>query len=85
MKVTDPVCGRSLDAASAATQMTNGRVDLYFCSEKCRTAFESGPSRYVAIDPNDPPFTVSEHFAAPKFGSAGSGGLEFEPGPKREG
>jgi hypothetical protein len=33
----------------------------------------------------EPPFTVTgDNFAAPKFGSAGSGGAEYEPGPKRD-
>jgi YHS domain-containing protein len=32
--------------------------------------------------PDDPPYTVDRHgFAAPKFGSAGSGGAENEPLP----
>jgi YHS domain-containing protein len=86
MKVQDPVCGRSLDSESAAAQMTNGRRDMFFCSDQCRSAFEAEPARYVAIDPDEPPFTASKHFAAPKFGSAGSGGAEYEPGPpKRKG
>jgi hypothetical protein len=63
--------------------MTNGRRDLFFCSAKCRDAFQAEPERYVELDRQEPPFTASEHFAAPKFGSAGSGGLENEPGPER--
>ncbi len=36
-------------------------------------------------DKPNPPFTVTgKHFAAPKFGSAGSGGAEYEPGPERD-
>lgn len=31
----------------------------------------------------DPPRTTTGKFTAPKFGSAGSGGAEFEPGPKK--
>ena len=34
-------------------------------------------------EPN-PPRTTSGFFTAPKFGSAGSGGAEFEPGPERD-
>ena len=33
--------------------------------------------------PSEPPFTKSGNIAAPKFGSAGSGGAELEPGPER--
>lgn len=36
-----------------------------------------------AIKPN-PPRTTSGGITAPKFGSAGSGGAEIEPGPERD-
>jgi hypothetical protein len=32
----------------------------------------------------NPPHTTRGNFTAPKFGSAGSGGAEFEPGPERD-
>ena len=32
----------------------------------------------------NPPRTTTGKFTAPKFGSAGSGGLEVEPGPERD-
>jgi hypothetical protein len=35
-------------------------------------------------DQNPPRTTTGDHFAAPKFGSAGSGGAEYEPGPERD-
>jgi hypothetical protein len=35
------------------------------------------------LHPN-PPYTSTERMASPKFGSAGSGGLENEPGPERD-
>jgi YHS domain-containing protein len=31
--------------------------------------------------PDDPPFTTDHSITAPKFGSAGSGGAEYEPLP----
>lgn len=34
------------------------------------------------IDP-EPPRTTTGHMTSPKFGSAGSGGAELEPGPER--
>ncbi len=34
--------------------------------------------------PNPPRTTTGGWFTAPKFGSAGSGGAEFEPGPERD-
>jgi hypothetical protein len=33
---------------------------------------------------NPPRTTSGKSFTAPKFGSAGSGGLEIEPGPERD-
>ena len=35
-------------------------------------------------DGHNPPYTKTNGFAAPKFGSAGSGGAEYEPGPERD-
>jgi hypothetical protein len=39
-----------------------------------------------AADQTDanPPRTTDGKFTAPKFGSAGSGGAELEPGPERD-
>lgn len=34
--------------------------------------------------PNPPRTTTGKFFTAPKFGSAGSGGAELEPGPERD-
>lgn len=33
---------------------------------------------------SNPPRTTSDGITAPKFGSAGSGGLEYEPGPEKD-
>jgi hypothetical protein len=37
-----------------------------------------------ATKPNPPRTTSGGWFTAPKFGSAGSGGAELEPGPERD-
>jgi hypothetical protein len=37
-----------------------------------------------ASTPNPPRTTTGGWFTAPKFGSAGSGGAELEPGPERD-
>ena len=37
-----------------------------------------------AEDQPNPPRTTTEHWTSPKFGSAGSGGAELEPGPERD-
>ncbi len=37
-----------------------------------------------AISPNPPRTTTGGWFTTPKFGSAGGGGAELEPGPERD-
>lgn len=37
-----------------------------------------------STEPNPPRTTTGGWFTAPKFGSAGSGGAELEPGPERD-
>lgn len=41
---------------------------------------EGGEAREIHKQPNPPHTTTGRNFTAPKFGSAGSGGLEYEPG-----
>jgi uncharacterized protein len=43
---TDPVCGMKVDRAKALGLQYGGQR-FYFCSEDCRTAFESDPGRYA--------------------------------------
>jgi hypothetical protein len=47
------------------------------------TSDTSDTSDRDAIKPN-PPRTKTGKIASPKFGSAGSGGAELEPGPERD-
>jgi YHS domain-containing protein len=55
--VTDPVCGMTVDSASAAARRTHAGAPYYFCSAGCAETFEENPSRYArsevltAIDP----------------------------------
>lgn len=35
-------------------------------------------------DAQNPPWTTTGKVTSPKFGAAGSGGAEFEPGPERD-
>jgi YHS domain-containing protein len=93
----DPVCGMMVEPAKAYGPVTHRQREYYFCSEECMDRFNADPDRYVAEtqapvssareperEPSgraEPPFTT-EGIPAPKFGSAGSGGLEYEPPPK---
>ena len=42
------------------------------------------PDDKVAPAPPNPPHTTTGKITSPKFGSAGSGGAELEPGPERD-
>jgi YHS domain-containing protein len=75
-QVKDPVCGMMIERESAAGSTAYESQDVFFCSEECRRDFEADPGRYY--DRLERPYTVSHGVTAPKFGSAGSGGLENE-------
>jgi Cu+-exporting ATPase len=82
-QVQDLVCGMTVDPETAAARTTYESREVYFCSEECRRAFEADPEAYAAKGEQEPPYTVDNGIPAPKFGSAGSGGLEHERMPGR--
>jgi YHS domain-containing protein len=96
-QVRDPVCGMYVDTATARERSTFNGETYYFCSAACRRLFEANPAHYVerGVPPHDaagsrgeplerhePRFTKSHGLVAPKFGSAGSGGAEYERLPE---
>jgi hypothetical protein len=44
----------------------------------------NAPSNPEKAETPNPPRTTTGKWTAPKFGSAGSGGAELEPGPERD-
>jgi YHS domain-containing protein len=46
--VRDPVCGMSVDAASAKQQLEYMGTIYYFCSAGCKSKFVKDPARYTA-------------------------------------
>jgi len=62
----DPVCGMSVDPATAQHHARHAGHDYLFCSAKCRERFTADPDRYVEGPPaapaNEPPAS------APKAG-----------------
>jgi YHS domain-containing protein len=78
-KVKDPVCGMMLDPGEAVAMTTYESRHVYFCSDDCRREFEASPAKFYDRLEEERPYTVSKGMAAPKFGSAGSGGLENDP------
>lgn len=92
----DPVCGMSVHPASAAAEASYGGQSYYFCSARCAERFRTEPKRFaggpggpvdvVAFEQHEPPYTTTDGtFTSPKFGAAGSGGLEYERLPERHG
>ena len=84
----DPVCGMMVDENAPGGTLTEGGHTYRFCSTQCRERFQAEPARYATaaggekLEQHEPPRTTTGNFTAPKFGSAGSGGLEFERLPE---
>lgn len=53
-------------------------------SKPLREAKIAEPDVKESREEPNPPRTTKGFFTAPKFGSAGSGGLELEPGPEKD-
>lgn len=46
-QVTDPVCGMTVDKASAAGSYEYKGMTYYFCSANCLDAFKKNPGKYI--------------------------------------
>ena len=46
-KVKDPVCGMTVDPATAKHQTVHDGTTYYFCAAGCKTKFEANPERYL--------------------------------------
>jgi len=88
--VKDPVCGMIIDSESATARAEVAGQVVYFCSSECATKFAANPERYAPdagaaeerLEQHEPPFTTLGFLTSPKFGAAGSGGLEYERLPE---
>ncbi len=47
MKVTDPVCGMTVEADGAVARVEHAGKTYYFCSEACRKRFVAEPAKYA--------------------------------------
>jgi P-type Cu+ transporter len=52
--VTDPVCGMTVDPATAPGHRGSGAGTVYFCSTGCAAAFDTDPGRYAAAGTTAP-------------------------------
>ena len=50
-KATDPVCGMSVDTATAEYRSFRDGKAYYFCSAGCKESFDKNPARYMTADP----------------------------------
>ncbi|NEX91227.1 heavy metal translocating P-type ATPase [Caulobacter sp. 17J65-9] len=50
LPLKDPVCGMSVDPATAKHKLTFAGQVHYFCSERCRTRFEAHPELYLKAE-----------------------------------
>ncbi|HET7467356.1 MAG TPA: YHS domain-containing protein [Candidatus Dormibacteraeota bacterium] len=59
--VQDPVCGMSVDPATATQRVDYHGHAYFFCSASCRSTFEREPERYVAAsgDGSRPPLPLT--------------------------
>ena len=95
--VKDPVCGMEVDSESAEARRDVAGQTYSFCSTECAVAFDASPERYATgagatadsateqperLEQHEPPYTTLGFLTSPKFGSAGSGGLEYERLPE---
>ncbi|HSB74819.1 MAG TPA: heavy metal translocating P-type ATPase [Terriglobales bacterium] len=55
----DPVCGMSVNPATAKHQFEHGGRTVYFCSDSCRQRFASHPEKYAQAEPVSPPTPAS--------------------------
>ena len=54
MMASDPVCGTEVNEESAAKdEVRSSGVTFYFCSPKCRAAFQQEPEKYVEVEPEE--------------------------------
>lgn len=93
-RVKDVVCGMTIDSDTAAGQSQFEGRTFYFCSAQCKRQFDADPARYAGIatsaadtadvlEQHEPRYTKAGGMVSPKFGSAGSGGAEYERLPER--
>ena len=49
-QVTDPVCGMTVDTATAKQQSDYQGQTYYFCAPGCKKAFDKEPEKYLGQD-----------------------------------
>ena len=65
----DPVCGMSVDPATAAHRAEHAGRSYFFCSGKCHDRFTAEPERYLAPAPAPAPAPANGAAASPAAGA----------------
>ena len=50
---TDPVCGMSVDPATAGAAWQHDGKTYYFCSVGCMESFRRDPEHFLGLDPSE--------------------------------
>ncbi|WP_292072773.1 heavy metal translocating P-type ATPase [Brevundimonas sp. UBA7534] len=64
-KAVDPVCGMTVDPATAAHRAAHEGRDYFFCSAGCRTKFVAEPDRYLGDQPQPAPVVSGAIYTCP--------------------
>jgi P-type Cu+ transporter len=64
-KVKDPVCGMSVDPATAKNHAIHAGQSYFFCSAGCRTKFVADPGKYLSPAPPAPSEPAGTIFTCP--------------------
>ncbi|HEX9462002.1 MAG TPA: heavy metal translocating P-type ATPase [Alphaproteobacteria bacterium] len=83
----DPVCGMTVNPATAKHKASHGGVTYFFCNPRCREKFEAYPQRYVSpapVAPAAPAGTIYTCPMHPEIRQVGPGscpicGMALEP------
>ena len=59
-RAIDPVCGMSVDTATAKHRFAYKGQDYFFCSDRCRTRFEAEPGKFLAPKSSAPEENLPE-------------------------
>ena len=78
--MTDTNRDRQPNIPTDSDELAPGSAD----EKRANNPDTTGDRNRDSADVNPPRTTSGKNFTAPKFGSAGSGGLEIEPGPERD-
>ncbi|MDZ4109825.1 MAG: heavy metal-binding domain-containing protein, partial [Brevundimonas sp.] len=65
VKAVDPVCGMTVDPATAAHRSAHEGRDYVFCSAGCRTKFVAEPDRYLGERPQPAPVVPGAIYTCP--------------------